>query len=123
MAVDLTFGIELKGLPTVRESDGLALSSRNARLSEEDRKKAPKVYQSLLLARDNLLEAKSVKETKSIVENFCSEIDRLTLEYFEVADEETLIPVDTVVKNKEYALCIAAWLGNVRLIDNIIVNI
>lgn len=124
MVSDLTYSIVMKGLPTVREKDGLAMSSRNERLNSADRSKAPALYKALQLAADNLHRHKSVNKTKFAVQNFCSEIDGLTLEYFEVGSAESLKTVnDNVAVGQKYALCIAAWLGGVRLIDNIIIEI
>jgi pantoate--beta-alanine ligase len=124
MVSDLTYPIQMKGLPIVREQDGLAMSSRNQRLSYEDRRKAPAIYKSLQLAADNLKQSMSVKEAKLVVQNFCSEIDGLTLEYFEVAKASDLkLFKDAITQGQQYALCIAAWLGGIRLIDNIIIEI
>ena len=124
MVSDLTFQIEMRGMPTIREEDGLAMSSRNVRLSAEDRVKATALYKALHLAANKLRASKSVKKTKLDVQNFCSETDGLTLEYFEVGHAETLkLVAQDVIENKQYALCIAAWLGGVRLIDNIIIEI
>ena len=123
MVEDLTFQIEIKGMPTIREDDGLAMSSRNKRLSASERIKAPALYKALLLASDNLKDFKSVKQAKLGVQNFCSEIDGLTLEYFEISMADTLkILENNVIEGHQYALCIAAWLGGVRLIDNLIIE-
>lgn len=123
MVEDLTFQIEMKGMPTIREEDGLAMSSRNKRLSANDRVKASALYKALLLAEDNLKDFQPVKQTKLAVQNFCSEIDGLTLEYFEIAMADTLrILENNVIEGHRYALCIAAWLGGVRLIDNLIIE-
>jgi len=124
MVSDLTYPIQMKGLPTIREIDGLAMSSRNQRLNHQDRRKASAIYNSLQLASDNLKQSLSVKQAKLVVQNFCSEIDGLTLEYFEVAKASDLkLFNDAITQGQQVALCIAAWLGGVRLIDNIIIEI
>ena len=84
MAEELFFDVSLVKMPVIREKDGLAMSSRNKRLSEEQRKEAPLLYQSLLLAKANLLKGKSVKETKEEIEKSLSASKLIELEYFEV---------------------------------------
>lgn len=119
MVKDLSFPIRLIGCPIFREADGLAMSSRNTRLDEQSRKTAPQIYQSLLFAKEALLKD-GIEQTKEKVKNFYDQFPELKLEYFEIADMETLEPVTNVMDHKTIALCVAAWLGGVRLIDNII---
>ncbi|MBP6872735.1 MAG: pantoate--beta-alanine ligase [Bacteroidales bacterium] len=104
--------------PTVREADGLAMSSRNRRLTPEERAIAPEIYRTLDLAAD-LAGIKSVAEVKQLA------CDRLTekgfvVDYFEFSDAVTLQPVDAWDQAPEIIGCVAAFLGNVRLIDNLI---
>lgn len=104
--------------PTVREADGLAMSSRNRRLTPEERAIAPEIYRTLDLAAD-LAGIKSVAEVKQLA------CDRLTekgfvVDYFEISDAVTLQPVDAWDQAPEIIGCVAAFLGNVRLIDNLI---
>lgn len=104
--------------PTIREADGLAMSSRNRRLTPEERAIAPEIYRTLDLAAD-LAGINSVAEVKQLA------CDRLTekgfvVDYFEISDAVTLQPVDAWDQAPEIIGCVAAFLGNVRLIDNLI---
>jgi pantoate--beta-alanine ligase len=119
MVKDLSFPVRLTGCPTYREKDGLAMSSRNLRLDPESREKASLIFQSLLLAK-NILWKEGIELTKEKIKDFYEKVPGFTLEYFEIADAETLQPVSEVSKSKEVAFCIAAWIGGVRLIDNLI---
>jgi len=117
MAADLDFGIEIVGVSTVREADGLALSSRNRRLSAEDREAARCVPRAL----DAAAEMAATGETRPamIVGRAKMEIaacPRARLEYAEVRDPETLEEVDEVTA--PVLLGVAVWVGEVRLIDN-----
>lgn len=118
MVEDLSIDVELKLMPIIREEDGLAMSSRNLRLSPEERQTAPFIHQQLVYASQNI-RLKSIFEVKkNIISAFAA--SPLELAYFEVADPETLQPLKTI--KFPLALCIAATLGNVRLIDNVIVK-
>lgn len=106
---------------TVREADGLAMSSRNVRLSEAERRIAPAIYQSL-----TRIKATVSAELPSVL--VAREKEALTAaglrpEYLEIVDAETLLPVATPPdKSRQIIACVAAWLGNVRLIDNMILT-
>lgn len=119
MTKDMKMPVDLILCPTIREDDGLAMSSRNQLLSKENRPVAAKIYGSLNYAGDLLQFGDSVEQVKKKVAEFISKFKPLELEYFEIADSETLIPAKTVQNNKEYVLCIAVFLDGVRLIDNI----
>jgi pantoate--beta-alanine ligase len=110
--------VEIIPCPTVRETDGLAMSSRNWRLSMEERAVAPEIYRTLLQARD-LVKKAPVSEVKKIL------IARLEskgfrVDYFEISDIETLQPVVGWEDSPGLIACVAAFLGSVRLIDNMI---
>lgn len=109
--------IEVIGCPIVRESDGLAMSSRNKRLSEEEREVAPVLYQTLKKAYEMKRE-KTVNEVKRFVEQEINNTNGMELEYFEIADSKTLTPVEEWKQSESPRAFIAAYLGNVRLIDN-----
>ncbi|MPR35343.1 pantoate--beta-alanine ligase [Salmonirosea aquatica] len=117
---DLAFPIEIVPCPTVREVDGLALSSRNRRLSLEHRVMAPLIYKTLGEAQKMLAAGYSVEEAKQHVRTQFMRYPDFLLEYFEVADAGTLQPVEEVQPVGQTALCMAAHLGGVRLIDNIV---
>jgi pantoate--beta-alanine ligase len=116
----LNFDLNLKVCETIREKDGLAMSSRNRRLSEKGREIAPKIYKSLEMAKNLLISGKSILETKSEIENFYSQNAEITLEYFEIADADTLEILDVEIKPNKTALVVAAYLEEVRLIDNLV---
>lgn len=101
-----------------RENDGLAMSSRNTRLTKEQRAAAPFIYETLNKAKIQF-GTKNASEVLKWVENEFKNHPLFTLEYFEIADEETLLPVETKNSTKKYRAFIAIFAGKVRLIDNI----
>lgn len=117
----LSFPAELHMAPIVREPHGLAMSSRNERLSVEDRKEAALIYQSLQQARSELLAPNtSIEITKAKIAELFKTSDRLVLEYFEVINTDDFKPLDEIKNKATTALCIAAEIGQVRLIDNVL---
>jgi pantoate--beta-alanine ligase len=117
---DLSFSLKLNICPTLRETDGLAMSSRNRNLSPEQRALAPHIYKALQKASQLLQEGTSGEAVKVAVQNYLSEIPAITLEYFEISNFDTLQPINELSEGKT-ALCIAAFMGKTRLIDNVIV--
>ncbi len=120
MVSDLNFPIEIIGGETVRESDGLAMSSRNKYLTEEQRKSAPALYKSLLLAKTMIENGET--DSSKIVErmrDYISNSGDFKIQYIEIVDADTLTPVDKI-RNK-VMIALAAFLGETRLIDNIVV--
>ena len=111
-----TFGdLQIIGCPIVREQSGLALSSRNERLSAEQKNIAPIIYKTLLTSKQNAT-SRTVQETQSFVIQQLNSVQGLEVEYFEIVDKTTLLPTKTF----ENAIgCVAVWCGEVRLIDNI----
>lgn len=116
---NLSFDLEFVVCPTQRETDGLAMSSRNRNLSPEQRSIAPVLYKALQKGRDLLLNGQSSVQVKQAIEDSLGNIQAIELEYFEIADKNTLAPIQEYVPEKT-ALCIAAYLGKTRLIDNIL---
>lgn len=114
--------VEIVGCPTVRESDGLAMSSRNQRLTPEQRREAPKIFRALDKARTMYPEA-SLDEIKAMVIDEINTSPHLEVEYFEISDAETLLPVTRPGKNQKLVACIAVNAGNVRLIDNVLFGV
>ena len=112
------FNLEIIGCPIVRESDGLALSSRNARLSEEQRIQALQISKSLFDSCE-YGKSHSLAETKSFVESRIAETEGLELEYFEIVDGTTLQTVNSWDDSNYIVGCITVFCGEVRLIDNI----
>jgi pantoate--beta-alanine ligase len=117
---DLAFNLELIVCPTIRETDGLAMSSRNRRLNDAERNIAPHIYRILEEAKQSLLAGKDITETVSAASNAFNAIPEFKLDYFEVADVKTLQPIPTVGAVGTNAICVAAFLGPVRLIDNVV---
>ncbi len=107
--------------PIVREADGLAMSSRNMRLTDEERNIAPFIYKLLLQAKEkaNIFKPEDLKQW--VFEQFKSQ-PQMTAEYFEIADAATLLTVSEWNDSEHIIACIAVFLGNVRLIDNIILK-
>ncbi|GAB5525989.1 MAG: pantoate--beta-alanine ligase [Roseivirga sp.] len=118
----LSFPVQLRMAPIMRESHGLAMSSRNERLAADDRQAASLIYQALQLAREELLHkpAASIADTKQKVDELFKTSDRLILEYFEVISTDDFKPLDKIKNQATTALCIAAEIGQVRLIDNLL---
>jgi len=115
---DLHFGIRILRAPLVREKDGLALSSRNSRLSAEDRKYALKISESLFKASKLFKSGeKRVEKLKELINSNLSESGHLIIDYVEIVDTETLEPLASI--NSSAQLCVAVFCGSVRLIDNI----
>ncbi len=117
---DLAFGLELVVCPTVREKDGLAMSSRNTRLNAADRAIAPHIYRILAASGEDLGAGKKVSEVIGWAKREFEKIKEFTLDYFEVIDIKTLLPIEKIGPAGSNAICVATFLGPVRLIDNII---
>jgi len=121
MTKQLGVPVDLVMCPVIREDSGLAMSSRNTRLSQESRLLAAKLFAALNYAGDLLQFGDGPEKVKKKVGDFIGKFSPIELEYFEIVDEETLWPVSDVQQGRRYALCIAAFLDGVRLIDNIII--
>ena len=121
MVTDLSFPIALHACPIIREADGLAMSSRNKRLSKENRPIAAKINQSLLLAK-TMLRKEGIEKTKQAVASFLAQYNELQPEYFEIADGFSLQPIQNLTAHKKIALCSAVFLDGVRLIDNLMIE-
>jgi pantoate--beta-alanine ligase len=101
-----------------RETTGLAMSSRNERLSEKARNESKLIHKILLEAKDKF-RLKSAKKVSQFVVSEFNKHKNFTLEYFEIAEEETLLTCKRKIKNKNYRGFIAVFIENIRLIDNI----
>ncbi len=113
--------INIIGCPIVREANGLAMSSRNERLSATLRKEASFIYQTLMTAKKKFGTESALKIIEWVKSEFKNRND-LTLEYVQIANAETLQPVLRKQKNKKYRIFIAVYANDVRLIDNIPLN-
>jgi len=110
--------IKIIGCPIYREEDGLAMSSRNTRLTNEHRKAAPFIYNTLKKAKIEF-GTKNVLKVKEWVEKEFEKQPLLELEYFEIAEESTLLSVENTKPKQKYRAFIAVFAGKIRLIDNI----
>jgi len=121
MTKDLNFGIKITGVPIVREEDGLAMSSRNTYLSDQNRKKALSLYKSLTLSQEII--KKGISDTDEIIETarkIIEDKEGLKTDYIKICDPYTLEDIKKVTKPALMAL--AVFVGKTRLIDNIILN-
>jgi pantoate--beta-alanine ligase len=126
LAADLHMGIDVVGCETVRDEDGLALSSRNAYLAAEARKAAPSLHRGLLDARDWILQGEArVEEIRERVLAGLARVPGIQVEYFEVLDAEHLREFPGGVLDRRpggVLLAVAARVGKARLIDNLVLS-
>lgn len=113
--------VNVVGSEIYREASGLAMSSRNQRLSDEARKESAFIYQTLLKAKEKF-GTKSATKVKEWVQEQFEKHPLLTLEYVEIANSKNLKTVKRKSKNETYRIFIAAFIENIRLIDNIALN-
>jgi pantoate--beta-alanine ligase len=112
---------EIIACPIQREEDGLAMSSRNVRLTPEDRSKVALIYKTLTEAADMVGEYSPSEIQKQVLNKLKSE-PRFKVEYFEIVDGRTLLPIQ-LFEDTDYAVAlVAVWVGEVRLIDNMILK-
>ncbi len=117
----LKFNVKVITMPTVREADGLAMSSRNQRLSPEERKRASILYTCLLQTRDGILAGKTVDRLLASAKLLCLE-SGVALEYLAVVDRKDFTLLDRLTDPNNSVVLIAAQVGPVRLIDNLFVQ-
>lgn len=123
MVSDLNIPIRIDVLPIVREADGLAMSSRNVYLNQEERIQALALYKSLLLAES--LHRNGEKNSNKIIQKvkaFLNEFSLIKIDYVEIIDKDTFNKVEELIEGKSYYLLIAVRIGNTRLIDNTILK-
>lgn len=118
MVRQMRYNIDIVGCPIVREEDGLAMSSRNTRLSVEERENALKISQTLYKSR-TFASSHTVCETQKFVEDAIFDAPGLRLEYFAIVDGNTLQTVERWDASDYVVGCITVFCGDVRLIDNI----
>jgi len=117
MATDLGLGVTIQGVPTVRDADGLALSSRNAYLSADERKRALALPRSLEVAAKAILSGQPVEAALDDAKRRLGDAGFSPIDYFALVDAATLEPLDA--PSGEMRLIAAAVIGTTRLIDNI----
>ncbi len=121
MARDLDTGIEIVEVPTVREADGLALSSRNARLTPDDRRAAVCIPRALDAIRSAFADGeRDAHELIRLATAIIANEPRARLEYAQVADATSLVPLSTI--DGSAVVAVAVWFGEVRLIDNLVLT-
>tara|TARA_R110000737_G_scaffold212552_1_gene229922 strand:+ start:45 stop:902 length:858 start_codon:yes stop_codon:yes gene_type:complete len=113
--------VEIIGCEIIREDHGLAMSSRNERLSKKIRQKAAFIYKTLQTAK-NKFGMENALNVKDWVINEFQKNDEFELEYFDITDVETLTPINNKINNVKYRAFIAVYVEDVRLIDNIALN-
>ncbi len=122
MAADLNFPVSVRVSPIVREEDGLAMSSRNTYLSEEERRDAVVLFQALKSAQ-RLVKSKGIRDTgriKAVLCDLISRTEKARIDYIEIADRSTFRPLKSI--GTEALLLLAVYVGSTRLIDNIILK-
>ena len=121
MVKDLNMDTEIVAHPTVREEDGLAMSSRNIYLSSDERKSATSLYKALLLAKKLISEGeKDPQKIKKEMEKFIHSFPFTRVQYIEFIDPVNLEPVKEI--NKPVLCALAVFVGKARLIDNMLIN-
>lgn len=116
---DLSIDLKIEVVPTRRERDGLAMSSRNTRLTPDERKSALMLYQTLEKAKIALLAGASWKDVQIQAGIAFDNLPSGKLEYFELVHPETFLVYPKFDSSQLTSICIAAYIGNIRLIDNI----
>lgn len=116
---DLSFDVELEVVRTRRETDGLAMSSRNMRLDPEERQQALLLYTQLEQAKTNLLAGQPWVTVKNEIVQAFAEAKNAELEYAALVQPETFEIFETFTNSGTCSICIAAYIGSVRLIDNL----
>ncbi len=117
MVADLSLPVEVVGCPTVRERDGLAMSSRNSRLAPEERRAATVVHRALQAGRDAVIAGSPLDEVIATMARTVGEEPRASLDYARVVTPQLGVPQGPL--SRPLRLLVAAWVGQVRLIDNL----
>ena len=115
------FPVEIVACPTIRQIDGLALSSRNVYLTEEQRADAPVLYRALNVGAESIVDGeKNSENLKKLISDIVRNESKGDLDYVEVVDSETFTPLDLLSDSgRKIRILIACKFGNARLIDNI----
>jgi pantoate--beta-alanine ligase len=122
MALDFNMDAEIVGLPIVREPDGLAMSSRNAYLNDQERRAAPCLHEALSGALSLCRQGcRDVRQIKQHIYRILSGVPLATVDYVEIVDTETMQPLQQI--DRPVLCAMAVFIGKTRLIDNILLNI
>ncbi|HPA11926.1 MAG TPA: pantoate--beta-alanine ligase [Bacteroidales bacterium] len=120
MVSTLKLPIEIIPCPIIREKDGLALSSRNVRLTKKQRSIAPAIFKVLSEIKDNARKT-TVEEAENWAISKLNKYDEMFVEYLSIVDSETLLPIKDWDFTRSCLACVAVFLGEVRLIDNVMI--
>ena len=121
MVENVRSNIKIEAVDIVRENDGLAMSSRNSRLSKQARESAPFIFQTLTQAKE-LTHTKKPQEINRWIKEQFDKKTEYQLEYAQMVNGETLEDISDYNQANSIVICLAAWLDNVRLIDNITIK-
>lgn len=123
MVEEFNLPVRLISAPTVRADDGLALSSRNAYLTKQERRLAPSLYRALVYIEKNILQG--VHTPKMLIDHQRMELEAkgFRVDYLDVYSTTTLQPVETLRENNQYTIAGAVYLGDTRLIDNLLTEL
>lgn len=122
MVRQLKLDVQIVPMPIIREQSGLALSSRNARLTDVQRASAVNISKILFKSRNEMYKHLTIAETIKKVTDQINAVQNLEVEYFEIVDGTTLQPLNDWSESEYVVGCIAVFCGEVRLIDNIVYN-
>ncbi|MCL6261108.1 pantoate--beta-alanine ligase [Aquiflexum sp. TKW24L] len=116
---DFSFDVKINVVPTVREEDGMALSSRNLRLDPESRQSARIISKALFFAKSELLAGNSWLSIRKKVNQMFESEPQAKLEYFEMVTSDSFHILDSIGNERNVSICAAAYISDIRLIDNI----
>lgn len=119
MTKQLEMPIEIIACDIMREPNGLAMSSRNERLTIQERELAAVISKALFSIKEHY-KSKSIQELKALAEEQIRTVPSITMEYIEISDSDSLQPISDFKQSKSAVVCIAVKLGAVRLIDNVV---
>lgn len=122
MVEDLNMEVEIRECAIVREPDGLAISSRNSYLSSQEREEALSLYRALKCAKSLIKVGSSISDVVSEMEKIIQRESHAKIDYIEIVNPLTLEDVKTIRPGKKVLVALAVWIGNTRLIDNMLVR-
>ena len=121
LVAELNFPIEIIACPIIREANGLAMSSRNMRLSAAGNELASNLYKCLRLVETELKTNVEIEKAKNNALNFLNQFEGIQVEYLEIVQADTLEAIVDLKPKSKIAVCIAAYVEGVRLIDNLVI--
>jgi len=122
MVKDLNVEVEIRECPIIRESDGLAMSSRNSYLTSLERRESLSLYRALKQAKELIKAGRSISDVVSEMEKIIRRGQHSRIDYISIVDPRTLEEMDRVGPGKRALVALAVWVGKTRLIDNIVVK-